>query len=110
MRILLVEDQPEAVKPLVLLLGARGYTVDVASSCTDALNRIAEEGASTWDAILTDLELPDGSGNDVARAVHPHRCVVAVTGHAIDADATGLFTNHLRKPLDFDALIEVLGA
>jgi CheY-like chemotaxis protein len=110
MRILIVEDQPAAVRPLVLLLGARGYAVEVARSCGAALAILDAEGADSFFAILTDLNLPDGSGEQVAAAAAGHPCVVAVTGLPLEDDAleAGPFTHHLRKPLEFDALLAIL--
>ena len=108
MRILIVEDQLEAVRPLTMLLGVRGHETEVATTVAEALEVLDHHGAAHFSAILTDLQLPDGSGRQVAHAVGPHPCVVAVTGHVIALDSDEPFTHHLRKPVDFDALLSIL--
>src|SRR6185369_3690479 len=65
-RVLLVEDNQDAATVLALCLEEYGYVVEHVATCADAL-RVARAG--TFDAVLTDLGLPDGSGIDVGRAL-----------------------------------------
>ncbi|KUL93139.1 transcriptional regulator [Bosea sp. WAO] len=62
MRILVVEDDPILADGLAVGLGLAGMTVDRVESCADARAALA---TSTFDAMVLDLMLPDGSGLDV---------------------------------------------
>src|SRR5260370_39638146 len=62
MRFLVVEDAPVLSDGLKLGLGLSGATVDAVATCADACAALA---ASSFDAVVLDLMLPDGSGLDV---------------------------------------------
>jgi len=62
MRILVVEDDPVLLDGLKAGLGLSGATVDTVNSCADAH---AALGTTTFDAVVLDLMLPDGSGLDL---------------------------------------------
>ena len=59
MRILVVEDDPVLSNGLKVRLGLSGATVDTVATCADAYAALA---TSTFDAVVLDLMLPDGSG------------------------------------------------
>lgn len=63
-RVLLVEDDPAVARGLARLLMARGLSVDVATSCA-----AARALPGPFDLAILDLELPDGLGVDLARAL-----------------------------------------
>jgi two-component system response regulator QseB len=62
MRILVIEDDPVLLDGLKAGLGLLGATVDTVSSCADGH---AALGTTTFDAVVLDLMLPDGSGLDL---------------------------------------------
>ncbi len=66
MRILAIEDDPVLLDGLKAGLGLLGATVDTVSSCADGY---AALGTTTFDAIVLDLMLPDGSGLDLLRTI-----------------------------------------
>ncbi len=68
LRILLVEDHGDTAWVMTRLLKADGHEVQAAADVATALKR-AEEGE--FDLLLSDLGLPDGSGLDLMRALHP---------------------------------------
>ncbi len=100
-RILLVEDNEDAALALGMCLEEYGYVVEHAGTCADAL-RLAR--ASRFDAVLTDLGLPDGSGIDVGRALSKDLPVLALSGYGREQDrkrsAEAGFAAHLVKPAD----------
>jgi CheY-like chemotaxis protein len=100
-RVLLVEDNHDAATVLALCLEEYGYVVEHVATCADAL-RVA--GSGGFDAVLTDLGLPDGSGIDVGRALSPRLPVVALSGYGRDHDrqrsSEAGFAAHLVKPAD----------
>ena len=100
-RVLLVEDNEDAAAALAMCLEAYGYEVQHAATCAEAL-RMARAGS--FDAVLTDLGLPDGSGIDIGRALSKDLPVLALSGYGREQDrarssAAG-FVAHLVKPAD----------
>ena len=61
-------------------------------------------GAGRFDAVLTDLGLPDGSGIDVGRALSRQVPVLALSGYGREQDRRRSreagFAAHLVKPAD----------
>lgn len=109
-RVLVVDDDEDARELLQLALERRGYGVTVVSSCAAAQQALS---AHRFDALVTDVELEDGSGLAL-RKIAPVAIACTLTGHASPADAERAkaagFDAHLVKPVDLDALCDVLGA
>src|ERR671924_296741 len=99
LRILLVEDHHETRETLSNLLTYLGHDVSAARSQRDAQEILR---AKSFDVLLSDLALPDGSGYEVmAQARHTQTLTgVALTGFCSDEDiALGKqagFDFHLR--------------
>jgi CheY-like chemotaxis protein len=100
-RVLLVEDNEDAAAALAMCLEEYGYVVRHAGTCAEAL-RIAR--SERFDAVLTDLGLPDGSGLDVGRALAGELPVLALSGYGREQDrarsAEAGLVAHLVKPAD----------
>ena len=95
--ILVVDDQPLVAELLTDLLQELGFTVRTASDVAAALAAIEAEPVT---AVLTDLHLPDGSGQDLARRATRLRPelqgrVAVITG---DPEAAGQALPVLAKP------------
>ena len=65
-RILVVDDEPQILRGLRVILTNAGYRVDAADSMRAALDAVSVRPP---DAVVLDLMLPDGSGVDVAREI-----------------------------------------
>src|SRR5688500_7147589 len=65
LRVLVVEDHPETLNLLRMLLVRAGYGVASAKNVHDAMDILAYEQI---DLLISDIGLPDGSGRDVAMA------------------------------------------
>jgi len=65
-RVLLLEDDAALVDGLVYALDKEGFAVDAAMCVREALRRLEE---TSYDLLLLDIGLPDGSGLDVLRRV-----------------------------------------
>ena len=65
-RVLVVDDEPQILRGLRVVLRNAGYQVDVAATKAEALDALA---ARPPDAMVLDLVLPDGSGVEVCREV-----------------------------------------
>jgi len=116
LNILLVDDNEDAASMLGMLLEASGYTVAVEHSARAALARSAVDAP---DVFLLDIGLPEMSGNELARRLRAqphtaHAVLIAVTGYGQDQDraqtAAAGFDHHLVKPVDFQALSDILAA
>ena len=62
--VLVVDDEPDIRETLAEILEHDGYQVDIASGGRDALERIA---ASDYDAILSDIRMPEMNGMELYR-------------------------------------------
>jgi|YNPBryunderm2012_1023409.scaffolds.fasta_scaffold04096_3 two-component system response regulator AtoC len=112
-KVLLVEDEPAAVKVTAKALERSGFTVRGVGDGAAALAGLEEFRP---DVVLVDHLLPGGlSGMELLRYLQrrsPDLPVVLVTGHgderlAVQAMKLGAFT-YLPKPLDFEELALVL--
>ena len=63
-RLLVVEDDVTVARALARMLARRGFSVALARSCTAARSL-----AQTFDFAILDLDLPDGNGVELARAL-----------------------------------------
>lgn len=112
LRILLVEDHADSARAMSLLLRGSGHTVEVAGSRLAALELAERE---SFDLVLSDLALPDGSGLDLMRqlAREHHVKGVAVSGHGSPEDLARSrdagFVAHVVKPVDFPSLEAAIG-
>ena len=77
---LVVEDEEGLVGALRVGLRREGYAVDAAPTRGDAELKLA---ANAYDLVLLDVNLPDGSGFDLADAVRSERIEVAGDGPRI---------------------------
>ncbi|WP_437279752.1 ATP-binding protein [Sorangium sp. So ce375] len=113
-RILLVDDNLDAVELLAESLGAMGHATRVASDGPSAL-RIAEEFAP--DVALLDIGLPVMDGYELARRLREQPAggrvrLIAITGYGQEADfrrSKGAgFETHLVKPIQIDRLTSLI--
>lgn len=114
MRVLLVEDDAILLNGLQVGLGLAGFTVDAVSNCADASAALR---SSTFDAVVLDLMLPDGSGLDVLDELRGRQVgtpVLLLTARdsvpdriaGLDAGAD----DYLGKPFDLDEVAARLRA
>jgi two-component system response regulator PilR (NtrC family) len=97
-RILLVEDDPE-VRPLLehILLG-ENYDVTTAETVANGMTLLENQ---PFDLLITDVNLPDGSGLTVAdKAIAAGLKTLVVTGHGLSLKPGALAGyDYLLKPL-----------
>ena len=109
-RILLVEDHGDTARAICRVLSSEGHKVRVAGDVATAL-RLAEE--QTFDLMLSDLGLPDGSGVDLMRRLRAKGVQlpgIVLSGYGqekdIQASREAGFTAHLSKPVSLSKLKE----
>ncbi|HEY5318338.1 MAG TPA: response regulator [Solirubrobacteraceae bacterium] len=112
-RILVVDDEPQIVRGLKIILRTAGYTVEAASTRSEALASLAARPPA---ALVLDLVLPDGQGVEVCEEVRRWSrlpiLVLSAVGderqkvRALDAGAD----DYVTKPFDTDELLARLRA
>ena len=116
MRVLVVDDNPDAGDSLAMILEVLGAEVRVARSGAEAIDMF---GAYQPSVVLLDIGMPGMNGYDVARALRtrfPDRgaTLVALTGWGQEDDRRRAreagFDHHLVKPADLDVLQHLLCA
>lgn len=114
MRVLLVEDEPEAAQVLAKGLREQAYAVDVALDGEDAAFRLA---TTDYDAVILDVGLPGRDGFSVAREVRTAGSAIPIlmltARDAVQSRIDGLdcgADDYLTKPFDFGELLARLRA
>ncbi len=118
-RILLVEDIELNREIAEVILTEAGFVVETAPDGTDAVAMVEKSAEKYYDAILMDIQMPIMNGYEATRTIRdlPRKDVrdlpiIAMTANAMEEDKEAALTNgmnaHLSKPIDIDALIDVL--
>lgn len=109
MRILLVEDEPDAAKMLAKGLREQAYAVDIAYDGAQALEK---SSVNAYDLLVLDIMLPQIDGLEVCRGLRANGVnvpILLLTARAgIDDRILGLdcgADDYLTKPFDFGELL-----
>jgi CheY-like chemotaxis protein len=111
LRILLVEDHHDTRYVLSRLLAGLGFEVTAAGSVKEAVEAAAGQ---SFDLLLSDIGLPDGSGMDVMRQIANRHKVkgIALSGYGQDEDLRRSreagFVTHLTKPVNLQTLQDAI--
>jgi len=109
--ILIVEDHMDTRTTLQRLLERRGYKVTAATSAEQAL---AAAGEVQFDLVISDLGLPDMTGNELMALLRARHGLpgIAVSGYGMEEDVNRSrdagFVHHLTKPIQLDRLTELI--
>jgi len=113
-RILVIDDEPDLRTLYELTLLREGYRVEAAGDLQQARQQLSE---NRFDAVITDMRLPDGLGLELLRDIvtqqRSERCVV-ITAHgsaenAVEALKAGAF-DYLTKPVDLKQFRSVVAS
>ena len=114
LRILLVEDHADTAEAMADLLRLIGHEVTVAGSVASGLAAaeaaVGKAAVGGFDLVLSDLGLPDGSGQDLMRELVRRYGWkgIALSGYGMEDDIhrsrEAGFARHLTKPVDLEAL------
>lgn len=113
-RVLLIDDNADALYLMQILLSTLGYTTETAGSGKDG---IALARTFVPDVVFLDLGMPDMLGYDVARALRKipqleHAFILALTGWNDQATRAAVieagFDRHLVKPARHEQIAEIL--
>lgn len=109
--ILLVEDDPLTRQQLADLLSGHFHELHFAENGEQGLRMYQER---KHDIVITDILMPVMNGLDMAgriRKLNPAARIVIMTAHseiANSADARQVADNYVLKPIDVDALVEIV--
>ena len=103
-RLLVVDDEPDLRTLYEMTLLREGFALDSAGTVEDALELL---GSRRYDAVITDMRLPDGSGLDILRWLEQQgrserALVITAYGsaeNAVEALKAGAY-DYLTKPVD----------
>jgi PAS domain S-box-containing protein len=108
LRILVVEDHGDTARIMRRLLTMQGHHVHTAGDVATALELTV---AHSFDLLISDLGLPDGSGIDLLHALRQRGHTfpaIALSGYGQDQDLQRTrdagFAAHLTKPVSLDRL------
>lgn len=107
LRILLVEDHEDTARIMTTLLTSFQHQVTCARTVHEALDLAIRQ---SFDLVISDIGLPDGSGTDLMRQLREKRPIrgIALSGYGMERDiqnslAAG-FLAHLTKPISLPKL------
>jgi PAS domain S-box-containing protein len=111
MRLLVVEDDRSTLQVLTRFLTRDGHTVVTSASLDEARAVAANQ---SFDAVLSDLGLPDGTGLELMKELRDRYQLrgIALSGYGMEEDLRlshmAGFAAHLVKPVDVQELRRVL--
>jgi PAS domain S-box-containing protein len=116
LRVLIVDDNPDAAEVLCMLLQSMGVNVEAVDSGPAALATIPDYHPNV---VLMDIGMPGMDGNEVARRIRQQPefsdiKLVALTGWGQEKDRQQSqesgFDHHLTKPVDFQVLADLIAS
>ena len=112
MQVLIVEDHQSSCEELKRCLAHHDHDVTTAGDMRTAVQSLDEQ---QFDAIISDIALPDGTGYALINQVHRRGLdplCIAVSGYPFPSEVNepGLtgFHHHVQKPLDCEHLCSLL--
>lgn len=112
-RILLVEDDLSLIEGLEFSLQKNGFEVFVARTVKEAVSKINDQ---TFDLVLLDLTLPDGSGFDICRRIRQMSSVPLIFLTASDEEVNIVMglelggDDYITKPFKLNELLARINA
>ena len=112
-KLLLVDDDARNLYALTKVLKSKGFAVEVAPDSIKALELLAQ---TTFDAMLTDIMMPQVDGYELIRRVralgHDKLPIIAITAKAMQGDDALCLeagaNAYLAKPVDVNALTDLI--
>lgn len=111
-RILIVDDEPNALRVLGAILGTEGYQVEQARDVDAAIERLAE---TDFDSVISDMKMGSKTGLDLFEHIQsssPDLPVIFLTAYGTVESAVGAVTRgafyYFIKPPDYSNLKSIL--
>jgi diguanylate cyclase (GGDEF)-like protein len=111
-KVLIVDDEPDTLEIIQVMLQVEGYDVAIASTGEEGVKKAIQENP---EVILMDINLPGIDGNEALRMIkknNPLHCVIMLTAYAtldnaIQALKEGA-TDFVKKPFENEHLIHIV--
>ena len=116
LKVLLIDDSPEVLEVMRMLLEMESAQVKSYSDPAQALKHSLQE---RFDVILTDIGMPEMDGHELISAlragkVHQYTPAIALSGYGVATDPHKgkdmQFDRHLTKPVQYDDLVGTIEA
>ena len=116
MRVLLVDDNPDALQMSSMLFTAEGHIVTMATDPAEALGHAA---ATRPEVVILDIGMPGMTGFELARAIRaldqkPRPLIIAVSGYTADGHikrgVEAGFDFHYPKSIDPNVILATVRA
>ena len=118
-KILLVEDNEINQEIAQEILSSVGFVVDTVNDGTEAVDRVKNVDAGTYELILMDIQMPVMDGYEATRQIRALEDsaksavpIIAMTANAFDEDRKNAIeagmNDHVAKPIDIENLMDTL--
>lgn len=114
MKILIIEDEEQLVKSIVLALREEGYVCETAYSAAEATEKIL---VYDYDCILLDINLPDGNGLKILEGIKRNKksdgVIIITAKNSLEDKVKGLnlgADDYLSKPFFMAELVARVSA
>jgi len=111
-RILVIDDEPKILRLIGRALTDVGHQV---TTCDNGEQAMRELSASGFDMMISDVRLPDCSGEDLleyAKSIDPELQVILITAYGTVSQAVNAMrkgaSDYILKPFEIDALISIV--
>jgi two-component system cell cycle response regulator len=111
-KVLIVDDEPDTLEIIQVLLQVEGYDVFTASTGEEGVKKAKQENP---EVILMDINLPGIDGNEALRMIrenNPLQCVIMLTAYATVDNAIQALkegaTDFVKKPFENEHLIHIV--
>ena len=114
LRVLLVDDQPDLLSMLDLMMQRRQYEVRTCQSASEALQAASEFAPHV---VVSDIGMPEMDGYEMMQTMRekpqfgPFRSI-ALTGYDLQLDGDRAkragYDAHMAKPIEFEQLFEMI--
>ena len=110
-RVLVVDDEPNALVALGLLLAEEGFIVETAADGFEALTKV---GRFAPDILVVDVEMPGINGVDLVRRIRQEMVdlpAILMTGHSahvLGVAPAELGASYIGKPLEISELVTAI--
>jgi len=110
--ILVIDDEPIALKSCGRVLSEEGFRVQTVQTGSEGLQRLQRE---KFDMVLTDLKMLEINGMDILKTImefHPDVIVIVMTGYptvhtAVEAMKLGAY-DYISKPFTPEELVQAV--
>lgn len=118
-RLLVVEDMDINREIAVMMLTQTGFMTDTAVNGKEAFEKVRDNEAGYYDAVLMDVQMPVMNGYDATKAIRELKDqdkasvpVIAMTANAFTEDVKDAMdagmNGHIAKPIDINNILEEL--